>query len=297
MNSIERILFPTDFSERAARALEHAVQLAIDHSARLDLLHVDEHSDRRGREDKVAGNEEQLGAVKDRVLSISDRMIEVDTSVRTGEAAAPAIVDFARQSSADLIVIGTHGRRGVSRVFLGSVAEEVVRTAPCPVLSVRTETSSPPPRPMRRVLVPIDFSEYGALALNAADRFVVDDAEIIILHAVEDFVPPGVYGLEYPSYHQISADAEASAREEMRRMADSILSTTRRTDIDIARGYAPSAIVDYATAREVDAIVMSTHGRTGIERMLLGSVAERVLRTSDLPVLIVRSFPQKDSAE
>lgn len=291
MLQLRHILFPTDFSDRADDVMQHAAFAARVYGADLHILHVHESSsasdvDEAEFQARLDAHARQLRDAGGEVA------VNVVTVVRNGEAPAPEIIDYATEEGIDLIVIGTHGRRGVRRMFMGSVAEEVLRSAPCPVLTVRHDDAPlPQPRPPRRVLVPIDFSEFGIASLRAAKRFVDDGGEVVLVHAVEEFVPPGVYGLEYPSYHDLRADIDQHARREMEEMARSELGDAVRYRIELQTGYAPVAIVEFADEIDADLVVMSTHGRSGIERMLLGSVAERVVRTSDRPVLIVRSFP------
>lgn len=289
MLKLDRILFPTDFSERADAAIHHAAFIARQYGASLHVLHVAESGSAGGEDDAALRRD-----LDDRAGQIGENLgaagMAITTAIRTGDAPAPEIVAYAASEGIDLIVVGTHGRRGVRRMFLGSVAEEILRTAPCPVYTIRQDDQLPAPRAPRRVVVPVDFSEFGLLSMRAARRFVRDDGEIILLHAIEEFVPPGVYGLEYPSYHELSAEIELHARKEMEQMAKSVLGGAIRYRTEIQTGYAPSAVVEYAEDVDADLIVMSTHGRSGVERMLLGSVTERVVRTSSRPVLVVRSF-------
>lgn len=299
MLHLHRILFPTDFSPRADEAMLHAAFMARHYGAVLHVLHIYDVTSSRPASGPDEGEPDFKRRLQKRAEQIRELYggsdIDVTTDVRTGEAPAPEIVQYAAEENIDMIVVGTHGRRGVRRIFLGSVAEEIVRSAPCPVYAIRQDDRLPEPRIPNRVIVPVDFSEFGLLAMRAAKRFVADDGEIILMHAVEEFVPPGVYGLEYPSYHEMSAEIERHARAEMEQMAASVLGDRVQYRIDIRTGYAPTAVVEYADDIDADLIVMSTHGRSGIERMLLGSVTERVVRTSSRPVLVVRSFPVSDA--
>jgi len=145
-----RILVPTDFSELSKAALEFGQELAVRCGASLHVLHVVEDPLAAGaipseiyvpdmpalRAAMVTDAETQLaGLVADRVREA----VRVTTEVRVGHA-APAICDSAATTPCDLIVMGTHGRTGIAHLFLGSAAEKVVRTAPCPVLTIRGET-------------------------------------------------------------------------------------------------------------------------------------------------------------
>src|SRR5262245_19007047 len=141
MLSIKSILHPTDFSDRAAYAFQLASALARDHGSRLLICHVNQPPPPVVGEfgtappeppDALEDLKEQLHAVRP-----ADDTIPCEYYLLEGEP-AEAIVDLARRTSCDLIALGTHGRRGLARLLMGSVAEQVVRTAPCPVLTVRT---------------------------------------------------------------------------------------------------------------------------------------------------------------
>ena len=287
MPDLSRLLFPTDLSTRADSALGHAVFMAKLYEADLYVLHVleDEENDEGAELRARTEIEQRIASIREDIEGPSSIHVEV----RRGEAAAPVICDYAEQEGFDLIVISTHGRRGVRRMFLGSVAEEIVRAAPCHVYTIRFDDVLPPPRAPRRIVVPIDFSEFGQAALRAARRIAVDEGEYHLLHAVEEIVPPGVYGLEYPSYHELSAEIEKNARAEMESMVSSEIGEGGRFRVVVRTGYAPSVITSYAEEVDADLIVTSSHGRSGFERWLLGSVAEQVVRTAEGAVLTVRA--------
>ena len=294
MPRLDHILFPTDFSDNADSVIRHAAFLARAYQSKLHILHV---YDERDASTSASDLQRKVQSRADKVLGSDDASgVQVALAVRGGEAAAPEIVNYAADENIDLIVIGTHGRRGVRRAFMGSVTEEVVRTAPCPVYTVHRDEHHDPRLP-KKVVVPVDFSDYGLMAMRAARRFVSDGGRIVLFHAIEEYVPPGTYGLDYPSYPELTAESERYVYEEMESMADSVFNDEIDYRIEIRVGHAPMVIVDFAETSGADLIVMSTHGRTGIERVLLGSVAERVLRMAEIPTLIVRSFPPETRQE
>lgn len=139
MIQIRNILVPTDFSDDATNALDHARELALAFKARVHLLHVMESSSRS--QDAVPSEiQEELARLAERLEGI-----ETEAATRWGPP-AERIVDYARKNSIDMIVMGTHGRRGLARLVLGSTTEKVVRIADCPVFSVRlprTREASP----------------------------------------------------------------------------------------------------------------------------------------------------------
>ena len=154
MLSIETILHPTDFSERSGHALQLACSLARDHGARLIVLHVMPVplvQEKRLYREEMASELNWLGA--------SDAQVRVEHRLEEGDAATQ-ILRVAQETGCDLIVLGTHGRTGLGRLLMGSVAEQVLRTATCPVLTVRAPFPLAKPRGVRAT----DEAERGTEA-------------------------------------------------------------------------------------------------------------------------------------
>ncbi|MEF8864331.1 MAG: universal stress protein [Salinibacter sp.] len=292
MLSIRRVLWPTDFSQGADRAFPHAAALASWHDAELHVLHVTEDQGTEASDVDVPISESTLSGL---LSADGDPPPHVDLGAlplvqeqREHDSPSEAIVGYTEEHEIDLIVAGTHGRRGLQRMLIGSVAEEVLRTAPCPVLTVRGEHNNTPAWAVRNILVPVDFSDASLEALRHAKELALTyGAQITLLHAVEEVVYPSAYGVE---------PANLPGPQVIDRVEES-LAELARTEIGYEHvvvqanvGYAPSTILDYAETNEVDLVVIATHGRTGLERMLLGSVAERVVRRAPAPVFTVKSF-------
>ncbi|WP_263788471.1 universal stress protein [Salinibacter grassmerensis] len=292
MLSIRRILWPTDFSKGADRAFPHAAALASWHEAELHVLNVTEERSGGASADDVPIPESTLSEL----LSVDgDPPPHVDLNAltlvqeqREHESPPEAIVGYAEEQAIDLIVAGTRGRRGLQRLLIGSVAEEVLRTAPCPVLTVRGEGDDAPAWAVRNILVPVDFSDASLEALRHAKELALTyGAQITLLHAVEEVIYPSAYGVE---------PANLPGAQVIERVEESLADLARteigyeHVTVEAKIGYAPSTILDYAETNEVDLFAIATHGRTGLERMLLGSVAERVLRRAPAPVFTVKSF-------
>jgi nucleotide-binding universal stress UspA family protein len=296
MSPLRRILFPTDFSASADEVMTHAAHLARETGAELHVLHVYEVSASKPTSGPDEGAADFRSRITERIRQIGAEFggedLRTVAVVRTGEAPAPVINEYAADASIDLIVVGTHGRRGLKRVFMGSVAEEIIRSAPCPVYCIRQgeDQHTPAIRLPHRIVVPTDFSEYAHRAIAATRRFASDATEVHLVHVVEDMVPPAIYGLEYPTYHDMTAEIEQHARTELANLAGTILGGDAEVVTAVVTGYPASAITDYARDNDADLIVLTTHGRSGVERLLLGSVTEKIVRTSEIPVLIVRSF-------
>lgn len=292
MLSIQRILFPTDFSDGAARAFPQAAALAEWHDAELHIVHVG--GETTDDQESLPVGMETLESWLTQPGSDQTPSLEAITIVQKEiEAASPAeqLVEYVASREIDLVVMGTHGRRGVRRMLLGSVTEEVVRKAPCPVLTVTAETDVPPRRAVRRILVPVDFSDASDVAVQHAKEIALTyGAELDLLHVVEEVAYPSAYGLEPPLFptDEIVGRVEKTlgdmAREDI---------GYEHVQISVQVGYPPMTILDYVRENEVDLLVIATHGRTGIDRLLMGSVAERILRESPVPVFLVK--PQQKS--
>ncbi len=178
MLRLKNLLFPTDFTRCAHQALEHALYLAKEYRAELHMLHAVVlhglvHDSPSYRLTDIEEVERRLeAAAAEHMQSALDRKavnnIVVIKVKKRGLSAGPVIVEYARAHEIDLIVMGTHGRRGLGHLVLGSVAEEVVRSAPCAVFTVRELAEPQPLEMVEKILVPVDFSTYSQRAVSYA---------------------------------------------------------------------------------------------------------------------------------
>jgi nucleotide-binding universal stress UspA family protein len=204
------------------------------------------------------------------------------------ESAAPAerIVEYVDEKDVDLVVMGTHGRRGVDRMLFGSVTEEVVRTADCPTLTVRADAEASPEQAVRRILVPIDFSDASGTALDHAKEIALTyGAELDLLHVVEQPFYPSAYDIDPVSFP--TQEVVDRVEKQLGDMARDQIGY-EHVVVGATVGDPATTILDHIDDRDVDFVVIATHGRTGLERALLGSVTERVLRRSPSPVFVVK---------
>ncbi len=205
---------------------------------------------------------------------------------------AETILRVAREVKATMIAMTTHGRTGVSRWTLGSVAEKVVRASEVPVLLLRSfEGAVPrPPRELavRRILFPVDGSDLAAAALPAVEEIARGfGSEVLALH-VQPEPDLFVFGRAGVDPVQVTPpEPESVTAPILERLKGAGIRAVGRE----ARGDAASRILDAAQSESVDLIVISTHGRTGVSRWVLGSVTEKVLRGSTVPMLVVRTRP------
>lgn len=290
------ILVPTDFSESADLALEHGIFLANQFEGELHLLHVAELPtvtlpDFPHDLFEVARSQ-GLTRMRDLIERQEVTLPPIKRVVMAGtpsEPAADVIVDYAKANGMDFIVMGTHGRRGARRLFLGSVTEEVARRAPCPVLTMRAGRRAWPLPRVERILVPVDFSDSTQEVLACATRMAQHHgATVKLLHVVDlEFYP--YYGFGSDPYPRVETDMVAASERKLAQLATELQAAGIVTTWQTAKGHTASTIRDVADVRDVDLIVIGSHGRTGLDRALMGSVSEKVLRAAHCPVLVVHT--------
>ena len=283
----ERILFPTDGSEGAKIAFGHVLDVAAGTDATVHVLNVVDTAEFGGALGTKEYNDWQEREAQRIVREATDRARARDVSAVTeviqGDPAR-SISDYAEQSSADLIVMPTHGRSGLERFLLGSVTEKVIRTADVPVLTLRPDESLRP-YPYRSILLPTDGSEAAGSAIDEAILLGSElGASLYAVYVVDVRAPPGTMDPDVV-YDALEAQGKDALEDIRERAATAGLD---HVEASLLTGTPHESIRDFADEEEIDLIVMGTHGRRGVERYMLGSVTERVVRTSDRPVLTVR---------
>jgi nucleotide-binding universal stress UspA family protein len=302
MPSPRRILVPFDHSALATDALDYATTLARRLGARVmvfQALHPDD--------SKVHAD----GVLEEEIMRRRARgPLEIVHEERWGDPAAE-IVRIAAEIEADLVVMGTHGRTGLARMFMGSVAEAVLRTSTCPVLTLRHRPLDQTPRHM---LVATDFGEAARMALAFAVDLAADLGGTNTMGAGAPQSPPGFRSsLDGPSGASITvANVFATPLPLMAAQTsfvsaevfdDEIISSSEALGRCVAKlrargvpigtilreGEAQRVIGELATEIGADLIVLGTHGREGLSRALHGSVAEQILRDAPVPVVTVRT--------
>lgn len=301
MLRIRSILHPTDFSPSAEAAFVQALHLARRFDAVLHLLHVapvldashlhdafaavlDEDSYR----DRVAA---EAVAQREALLAAYDvRDVQLRWVLRHSLRTAAPILEYAAEKPVDLVVLGTHGRSGLRRLVLGSVAEELVRRLTCPTLAVRApdDALERSARRFRRVVVPVDFSVHAYEALRHGRALAdLDGAHLDLVHVIDPVQEPAFYRTGLARRGEL----ERTLAEEARRHLHEAYGTPGEgVAFHILTGYPPEQIRDFAARTAADLIVMATHGLRGLERYPLGSVTERVVRAAPCPVLVTRPF-------
>lgn len=288
------ILVPVDFSAHSRAAAERAAMIANACDVGLRFLHAlhlppvaldyayspgiwDDF--RRVERKQFASIVEKF---TDRVPFISTRFEECDP--------ADAIAAAAREPDVDLVVMGSHGRRGLDRLLLGSVAERTLHRAPIPVLIVR-EDETQAAKPIRSILFATDFSEDA----ERAEKVVVDWARrlgsaVEIFHAIREsavlFAP---YALSNPDDRDDELRETASLR--MNRSLERFWKAGVTAKSKIVSGFASEEVTNHAESSGAQLIAMGTRGYAGLQRFRMGSVVQRVLRHAPCSVLVAGSRP------
>jgi nucleotide-binding universal stress UspA family protein len=289
---ITRILNPTDFSIAAEEASRLAARLAMRTQASLVLFHA------IPPEERAAGGmrEADLERVRERLRLWFDtvvpeetrRFLPVEFRVVTG-APAQGIIVAVRESGADLIVMGTHGRSGVAHLLMGSVTESVLRSAPAPILALKTGQGDRPLTAVQRILWATDLSPAServwGYTLKLAD---VLGAEVFLLHVVPPTQITGIGDMLVPPPWNWLGRHLKPIEQQLERRQKEVEALGLRARRKVALGAPAEVILAEAQAENADLIVLGTHGYTGLTHILLGSVAETVIRKAPCPVLAVR---------
>ena len=288
--TFRKILCATDFSPGSRQALGVATRMANESNAELVIAHAwyappsafagEYMFPPHVTQEMVDGSQRTLdAAVRDATAAGAKH---VSGKLLTGVPWAE-IVTLLETQAFELCVIGTHGRTGLSRILLGSVAEKVLRHSPCSVLAVRPDSDV---KPFAHALVPTDFSDGARYALDQSVELVQPGGAITLLH-VSEF--PAAYSGEVASAdfaRDLDKRSVAALDEEAARLQRKTTATVSlRSRIGFPGAQILAALDD---DRSVDLVVMGSHGRTGIKRVLLGSVAEKVVRHARCPVLVAR---------
>lgn len=308
MRAIRKILHPTDFSEGASVALDHACHLARHHEAALHVLHVvplfgDTYMDEEETRDVAkTGFEVRLQQEGERNMQAlmeahAYHDVPLTPVLSQGVTAGPVILDYAASEDIDIIVVGTHGRRGIRHLLLGSVAEEVIHEATCDVLSVRMlPDEGDEARPIQRILVPLDLTGQSRGLVAAARRLAAGyGAELHLMHVIQP-LPYSVTLLTPASIYELVPEISDKARTYIEKLYTSAGGPEVPYTVHINEGPVAKTIVEVAEDRQVDLICMASRQGRGLERLFLGSVTERVVRTASCPVYVARGPEQGASA-
>jgi nucleotide-binding universal stress UspA family protein len=306
MIELRNMLCPTDFSDFSRRALEHAMVLARWYDARLTILYVSPLAP------AVAGFPPMVSPItleplnRERLLQemrsfaepAASAGVKTEFVVREGPAALE-IVEQARVGAADLIVMGTHGRGGFERLVLGSVAEKVLREAPCPVLTVSKQAEAATPREpsdLRCIVCPTDFSGPATEALRYAALLAERaKARLDVVYVLDwpDGERPHHPPFDVPEYRRY---LEEDAQRQLRAAVPDAVRDWCEVRESVLAGKPWREILGLAAARQADLIVLGTHGHGALDHLLFGSTAHHIVRQATCPVLTVRAAAARPDA-
>ncbi len=276
---------PLDGSELAEAALPYAKTLAEKFGATLLLVRVVD----------IDAPAEIAADARDYLARVGKEIgLAVDIVVRYGDPAAE-IVDLVLELPEAMITMTTHGRSGIGRWLFGSVADRVVRTAGVPVFLIRSSMPQRDPGDIRSILLPVDGSPLAEAAVpyatELARRFratihlvrVAETPEIYSLLSVPAGAPASAEVL-----NQLAQQLVESAESYVKELAERLRSEGLPVEAHVLEGIAPEQLLAFERERQPGIVVMATHGRSGLSRIVLGSVAERLLREGTVPLLLIR---------
>ncbi len=281
------LLVPTDCSDLAQRAIPYANGIIDVTGGRIMLL--------RAVGQEIGSVDEERGELETTADRLKEKGAEVEALLSDSDP-AEAILEEARARKADLIVMSTHGRTGLGRWIYGSVAEAVLAGAEAPVLLVSPHAADEWSDPPKRMLIALDGSEPAEAIIEPAGRLAREmGLSVVLLWVIE---PPrrieyaiagtpfgGGFAYLPPDPREVAESAEPYLEGVAERLRAMGLEVAVRT----VPGYAAATIARTAADELADMIALASHGRTGLARTVMGSVASGVVTSATVPVLIVRS--------
>jgi nucleotide-binding universal stress UspA family protein len=298
----KRLLVPLDRSPLAEQALGQAAAIARSSHAAVDVVLVHEplafagFADAPWNADQWEGEEKYIATIAEEVLSGAG--VPISYAIQRG-APAETISHRAVEIDADLIVMTSHGRTGLSRAWTGSVADGVIRRSSVPVLLLRPVEGKTrydaAHHLFEKILVPLDGSAWASDILAAAIALATSgDGRLLLLRVVQP-VPQITVDASIPFVYPPAIIDDAATNDLVDEANEQLAELAQRLAADgiaiesqvVIAPHVAQAILDCVRDRDIDAIAMSTHGR-GASRLLIGSVADKVLRGSDIPLLLRR---------
>jgi nucleotide-binding universal stress UspA family protein len=306
MIEITRILCPIDFSEYSRHALDCALAIARWYGSTITALHVYPYWPPVDAippvapptiRPAVAGDADRENVTSRLRAFVGQQSgvppVRVDLQVESAPDVGRAIVAHAQASGADLIVTGSHGRSGFKRLVLGSVAEKLLRQAPCPVMVAppRVSEAAVATVHFKHILCAVDFSSVSRAALTYATSLAEEaDACLTVVHVLETppelLVPSSRQGINVA---EVRAEAEADTLRRLRALIPDSVRTYCTVETAVAEGKASRQILKLAEDRQIELIVMGVQGRGAIDLLTFGSHTQEVIRGAVCPVLTVRA--------
>jgi nucleotide-binding universal stress UspA family protein len=280
MIHIKTIMVPVDFSETSKKAVNYGLSLALQFNAHLVLAHVSPFTSRAEEEARLL----------DLIPFDCREALHTEIVVKSGEV-RQEILEIVQEKEVDLVVMGTHGRKYLERLLLGSVTERMLRKLHIPVLTVshldpEKEILTPGAVPFERILYATDLTEGSQAGLELSVRLARGlDARLTVAHVIHP-LDAVFQGMETAAYlPEIVNEARAQVGERLARFVARVSDGRVPITTVVAGGIPYETINRLAAESKADLIVINLQSRGMLERALLGSTAERVIRTAAVPVL------------
>jgi nucleotide-binding universal stress UspA family protein len=296
----QSILVPLDGSKLAEEALPLAQAIAERANGKLKLVLV--HEPVIWMEPGPGYAKVELAmqkADREYLRSVTARVRErlgrrVSSAMLQGISPAQTLATHIRELGTDLVIMTTHGRGGFRRAWLGSVTDQLIRTSEIPVLVVGSgeDGAAPPSTELTEIMVTLDGSPLAEAALEpAAELARLWDAEISLVQVVRPVILSSGPHLTFPAGYSEHATAirRESAQDYIKDLAERLReSGIRATGVAVIGGAVPETLIDLAAPERVKLLALATHGLGGVRRLMLGSVADKLVRGSKVPVLVIR---------
>jgi nucleotide-binding universal stress UspA family protein len=299
---MKHVLVATDLSALADVALDRAIAFAARDGARLTICYAESDLALTPGLSEVEASAIVEWTTSMKEIRAAEEQELDERSARARAAGVPVtqilrrgrpddvVPEVAAEVGADLVVIATHGRTGIRRFLLGSVAEHVVRRSPVSVLVIRGAVA--PDTEFRKVLVATDFSPASDKAVRQAIALSAPGATIEVVHVWQ--YPPGAWGLgaladRTEALQAVQSALTTGAMQRGQRLLDDWKDCGRRLSFDVLHGPPASVLTSRAEVQDFDLIAVGTHGYRGFRRFLLGSVAEATVRHAPCSVLVAHA--------
>jgi nucleotide-binding universal stress UspA family protein len=283
---IKNILCPVDFSPPSLSAANYAIALASNYEAKLHFLHVvsptlysaDQYAFNVG-EIVATLEKEAARQMKKLARKAAAAGVTFKQEVRTGDVEYE-IRKMMKSAKADFLVMGTHGHRGLEKWFLGSVTERMLRRSVIPLLTIRGTARIQSPPALKRILVTTDFSEGTNRALDYAFSIAQEcQAKITLMHVIDERAPDTLEAGEL--------SLAASARQQLEKLIPEEALDWCDSAVRVEFGNPYQVISNTLASDNIDLLVMNIHGKGMLDRALLGSTAERLVRAARCPIMLV----------
>lgn len=282
----EKMVLLLDTSELAEAVIPYALHLANKMGSELDVVHVIESE---GQGERLAK------AYLDRIIEeTKEPGIKKKRSVILHGKAADQILDYVERNKIDIMAMASHGHSGLRRWVIGSTADKIIRGTKAPVLMVygKEKSVSRQPKAFTHVLLPLDGSKIAEASLPYAESIVnKTKVRVSLFRAVSPLVdqyagPPEGYVVDYAG--KVMQALEEEAGDYLKQTARLLEEKGILVSTSMVVGSPGTEILKYIEKQKVDLVIMSTHGRTGLGRWILGSVADKILHSVEIPLLLVR---------